>query len=95
MASKRTTTQVLRTASRIRFQPPAAIAQRSTFIQHQSWLVARPPQLLRSTARAYSQASQQKKIWNFEDIQKIAQEAKPSVTIIGKSYLFSSSDSHP
>ncbi|OIW32145.1 Rhodanese-like protein [Coniochaeta ligniaria NRRL 30616] len=85
MASRRTVTQVLRAASRIHLQQPVAtVRHRSTIVQ-QSPFLTKPSSsqlLLRTTVRAYSQASQESKIWSFEEIQKLSQEAKPSVTII-------------
>lgn len=87
MASRRTVTQVLQTASRLHLQQAVATASRRSGIVQQSPSLTRPslPRVLpRATIRAYSQASQESKIWSFEDIQKLSQEAKPSVTIIGR-----------
>lgn len=85
MASIRRATQLLRAAPRIYFQQSAAIVRRGSTIQRSSFpATASRSQLLRRPAiRTYSQAPRDSKIWSFEDIQKVSQEAKPSVTIVG------------
>ncbi|KAJ9143977.1 Rhodanese-like protein [Coniochaeta hoffmannii] len=84
MASKRAATQILRAATRLHSKPLATIVRPISIIQ-QSPFRAQPAQSRlqpRTAIRAYSQPPKETKIWSFEDMQKLSQEAKPTVTIV-------------